>query len=103
MGQKSAKVFNVKAYRTLAKNQQVKVPNVDQQYSRVVESYRPAAANEPTEISYVNFDLPSTKTVKGRSKMKENLSIIKFEDEIDQINSEKIELGSSNTGTGTQN
>ena len=87
MGQKSAKVFNVKAYRTLAKNQQVKVPNVDQQYSRVVESYRPANDNEPTEISYVkelkNFDLPSTKTVKGRSKMKENLSIIKFEDEID--------------------
>jgi hypothetical protein len=54
----------------------------------------------------VNFDLPSTKTVKGRSKKKENcvgLSIIQFEDEIDQINSEKIELGSSNTGTGTQN
>ena len=93
MGQKSAKAFNVKAYRKLAKNQQVKVPNVDQQYSRVVESYRPANDNEPTEIWYdrrlekdmikVNFDLPSTKTVKGRSKMKENLSIIKFEDEID--------------------
>jgi hypothetical protein len=29
MGQKSAKAFNVKAYRKLAKNQQVKVPNVD--------------------------------------------------------------------------
>ena len=90
MGQKSAKVFNVKAYRTLAKNQQVKVANVDQQYSRVVESYRPANDHEPTEfwglekdIIKVDFDLPCTKTVKGRSKMKENLSTIKFEDEID--------------------
>lgn len=83
MGQKSAKVFNVKAYRKLAKNQQVQVPNVDEQYSRVVESYRPANDNEATEISYVNLDLPSTKTVKGRSKKKENLSTIKFEDEID--------------------
>ena len=86
MGQKSAKVFNVKAYRKLAKNQQIKVPDAEQQYSRVVESYRPANENEPTEISYVNFDLPSTKTVKGRSKKKENcvgLSTIQFEDEID--------------------